>query len=187
MQIKKLILSSLLSVNILMAQNSIGLNINNKDIEAIVSLDLNSLNNYSNGTTYTIDSSYLHTDTNNMGTIGISAMNSLPLADRISLSFGLKSIFASDFLALPLYAKASFEVPFNDTVPETTISTSITYSPSVLTFKDGDNFRDFRVEANMEVIPSIHIFTGYRNIYTNYKEYDKLFNNKFYGGMKVSF
>ena len=184
MQIKKLILSSLLSVNMLTAQSSIGLDINSKDIEALVSLDLN---NYSSTTRYMFDASYLHTDTNNMSSIGISAMNSLPLADRISLSFGLKSIFASDFLALPLYAKVSFELPLYDSIPTTTLSTSIAYAPSVLTFIDGDNFHDFRVEADMEIIPNINIFTGYRKIDTNYKTYNKTFNDKFYGGMKLSF
>ncbi len=187
MTIKKLLLTSFFLVNLLHAQNSIGININDEDVEVLTSVNLNTLNNYADGTTYILDASYLHTDGDNLLAVGISGQNAFQGFEGLTLAFGLKGILADDFLAFPLTAKAIYRLPLNDMVPPTSLMTSFAYAPSVLSFQDAQSYSEFRVEADMEVISNIHIFTGYRNINTEYDKNDLTFNNSFYGGLKLSF
>lgn len=187
MYLKTLFLGNFFSLTILLAQNSVGLNINSDDLEVETSIHLNSLSNYSDSTAYIIDATYLHTRSDNMTTIGISGVNTFQGMEGLALAFGAKSIFTSDFLAIPLFAKGTFTLPLNDTIPTTRLSTSFAYAPSVLTFRNGQSYSEFRIEADMEVISNIHIYTGYRNLDTEYTYYDKIFNSSFYGGLKLSF
>jgi len=187
MSIKKLFFSSLLSLGMLHAQNTIGLNINSDDLEVLAAMNLNTFADYSDSTTYVVDASYLHTDSDNLSTIGLSGENTFQGVEGLALAFGAKLVFADNFFALPLFGKASYALPLNDSIPTTSISTSLAYAPSVLSFSDAESYTEFRIEADMEVISNIHLFTGYRNIDTEYDRYDKTFNDSFYGGIKLSF
>ncbi|HSR74489.1 MAG TPA: YfaZ family outer membrane protein [Sulfurovum sp.] len=187
MYLKKLCFTSLLSIGLLHAQSSVGLNVNNDDLEMLGSIDLNALTSYSGGTSFMIDAAYLHADGDNLANVGISAEGSFQGAYGLALGFGAKLVFTDDFMALPLFAKAKYTLPLHDSIPTTSLSTSFAYAPSVLAFMDAERYTEFRVEADMEVITNIHLFTGYRNIHTKYDTHDKIFNNSFYGGMKLSF
>ena len=153
----------------------------------MASANLNTLTNYADGTTYILDGSYLHTDGENLLALGISGQNAFQGLEGLTLAFGLKGIKADEFLAFPLTAKAIYRLPLNDMIPPTSLMTSVAYAPSVLSFQDAKTYSEFRVEADMEVISNIHIFTGYRNIHTEYDHADMTFNNSFYGGLKLSF
>ena len=187
MYLKKLCITSLLTFGLLHAQSNIGLNINDEDLEVSASIDLNALTYYSDSTSYTLDASYLHTDGDDLITLGVNAESSFQGVEGLALGLGIKSVFADNFIAVPLFAKAKYTLPFNYSIPTTSVATSLAYAPSVLTFRDGESYTEFRVEADMEIITNVHLFTGYRNIDTEYDTYDKTFNNSFYGGMKLSF
>lgn len=187
MYMKKLLLPMLLVSGLLQAENSVGININNDDFELLGSANLNVLADYSSSTTYAMHASYLHSDGDNLTTFGLSGENSLQGMEGLTLGLGAKFVFADDFVALPLTAKAAYRLPFSDIVPPTSLIASFAYAPSVLTFSDGDSYSELRAEADMEVISKFHVFAGYRNIKTDYEDVDKTFNNSFYGGMKLSF
>ncbi len=187
MYLKKLIFTTLLAVGLLHAETSIGLDINNEDVEILGELNFNTLADYSSGTTYILDVSYLYTDGDNLGTVGFSGQNMLQGVEGLTLAFGAKLAFAEDFMALPLSAKASYAFPFIDSIPTTSLTASFAYAPEVLTFIDGETYSEFKIEADMEVISNIHIFTGYRNIDTDYDDKEYNFNDSFYAGMKLSF
>jgi len=187
MHIRNIILPLLLTAYSLHAERSVGLDINSKDVEVITSFSLNQLNYYTDGTNYVIDASYLHTEENTLTTVGISGENAFQGVQGLSLSFGLKAAIASNFIALPLYAKAIYRLPINDRIPPTYLSTSFAYAPSVLSFRDAESYTEFRLEADMEVISNIHIFTGYRNINTELIDTDTSWDNHFYAGLKLSF
>ncbi|MEA2049093.1 MAG: YfaZ family outer membrane protein [Campylobacterota bacterium] len=187
MYIKKLFLTSLLSFGLLQAENSIGINISDEDLEVLAAINLNQYADYSDSTTYVIDGYYLRTDEDNLFGLGLSGENTLQGVQGLTLGFGAKFVFADDFTALPLLGKARYTLPFNDRIPTTSLGISFAYAPPVLTFSDGESYREFRMEADMEVIQNIHLFTGYRNIDTEYESYDTTFNESFYAGMKLSF
>jgi hypothetical protein len=185
MHYSKLIFLSLFSFIILHAENSVGLNINSEDLEIQASTNL--FSSYEGSTTFVLDGSYLHTDGDNMTTIGFSGENTFQSMDGLSLAFGAKVVLADSFMTLPLFAKANLVLPFNDSIPTTSLITSFAYAPSVLSFVDAESYTEFRFEADMEIVSNIHLFTGYRNIDTEYNIGTKKFNDSFYGGMKLSF
>ena len=187
MSIKKILLATLLTCNAWSGENSIGIDINSEDVELLASININNLTYYTDGTSYIFDVSYLHTEGNNLITLGISGQNTFQGLEGLSLAFGLKGAFTDDFLAFPLYAKVIYRLPLHDRIPPTSLSTGFAYAPSVLSFRDAESYTEFRLEADMEVISNIHIFTGYRRINTNYENLDKTLNNSFYGGLKLSF
>jgi len=190
MSIKKIFFSILLTFNASQTwaeENSIGLDINSEDVEVLASINLEGLNYYTDGTTYLVDLSYLRTENDNLATIGISAKSMLQGIEELSLAFGFKAAFAENFLAFPLYAKAMYKLPLQNQIPPTTLNTSFAYAPSVLSFRDAQSYTEFRLEADMEVISNIHIFTGFRHINTDYEKENKTLNNSFYGGLKLSF
>lgn len=187
MYFKKLLFTSLFSLCILHAQNGLGLNINNEDLEVQASIDLNANSEYLDSTTFILEGSYLYSDRDDLVTLGISGENSLQGVDGLSLALGAKLIFADDFMSLPFFGTAKYRLPFSEDIPTTSFSTTFAYAPSVLTFSDGESYTEFRAEALMEIISNIHIYTGYRYIDTEYKNNNKTFNDSFYGGMKFKF
>ncbi len=187
MTVKKLLLATFLLTSTITAETSIGIDINNEDVEILGELNFNTLADYSSGTTYILDASYLYTDGDNLAAVGFSGQNTLQGVEGLTLAFGAKLVFAEDFMALPLMAKAVYALPLNYSIPTTSLVTSFAYAPSVLTFLDGETYSEFRLEADMEVISNVHIFTGYRNIDTDYTAGDHNFNDSFYAGMKLSF
>ncbi len=185
--IKNILLTTFLLTGVISAESSVGLDINSEDVEVLGTFNLNSTIGYTGGTSYVIDTSYLHNDINDLFTIGLSGENALEAAPGLIFGFGFKTAFAEDFMAIPLLGKVKYILPFDSDIPTTSFLASFAYAPSVLTFLDGDTYSELRLEADMEVISNIHVFTGYRNIDTNYEFVDYNLNDSFYGGLKLSF
>ena len=190
--IRKLLLSTLFFTGIISAESSIGLDINSDDVEILGTYSLNSTLGYTGGTSYLIDVSYLHNDIDDLFTLGFIGENPLEAAPGLIFGFGLKTAFSKDFMAFPLLGKVKYILPFDGDMPTTSLLASFAYAPSVLTFLDGDTYSEFRTEADIEMISNIHVFAGYRNIYTDYDlannpkgEYQ--LNDSWYGGLKLSF
>jgi len=190
---RKILLSTLLVTAFLQAETGIGIDLNNEDVELIGEINFNSLADYSSGTSYVISGSYLYAGANDnddgehLFTIGFSGQNDLPGVEGLSVALGAKGVFADSFAALPLFIRANYALPLIDTIPTTSFFADFAYAPSVLTFSDGEDYSEFRIGADMEVISNTHVFVGYRNIDTDYTYGDYNFNDSFYGGLKLSF
>ncbi len=190
---KKILLSTFLLTAVIQAESSIGLNINNEDVEISGQIDFNALADYSSGTSYLISGSYLYSGANDhnngehLFTVGFSGQNSLPGIEGLTVALGAKAVFSDNFTALPLFVKANYALPLIDTIPMTSLFAGFAYAPSVLTFSDGEDYSEFRIGADMEVISNTHVFVGYRNIDTDYSYGDYNFNDSFYGGLRIAF
>jgi len=187
MKIKSIVYTTLLSSMTLLAQNSVGLNINSDDIEVSGSINLNSLSGYNGGTTFVLGGSYLNTPDESLFSIGISGENQLATSSNIKLAFGFKSVMTTDYISIPFTAKATVGLPLNHSIPSTSLVASFAYAPSILSFSDAKNYTEFRLEGDMEVISNIHLFTGYRNIQTDYESKEVTFDSGFYAGMVLKF
>ena len=180
----------LVTTALLLSRNMLGLNINTEDFEIEGSADINAFSEYTNGTIFMVDANYLNTENDDLFGIGLSAHNSFQGqgAEGLSIGLGAKFVYLDNFMALPLMAEASYAANLMDSLPAASFSASLLYAPSVLSFDDADSYFEFRAEAAMEVINSVAIYVGYRDIEV---EYDYLpsetFNSSFYGGLKMSF
>ncbi len=171
------------------AENNIAVNINNEDVELSGAYNLNSTLGYDSSVNTFIELSYLHNtnDTNDLFTLGFNGENSLEAAPGLIFGLGFKLAYAKDFMAVPLLGKLRYILPFDSDIPTTSLFTSYAYAPSALTFFDGENYSEFKLEADVELITNIHIFTGYRNIDTDYLDVGYKLNDSFYAGLKVAF
>ncbi len=191
--LRKLLFGTLLITGFLQAETSIGLDINDEDVELIGEINFNSLTDYSSDTTFVISGNYLYSGGNDndngehLFTLGFSGQNSLQGMEGLSVALGAKAVFADSYMALPLFVRANYALPLIDTIPTTSFFADFAYAPSVLTFSDGETYTEFRLGADMEVISNTHVFVGYRNIDTDYSYGDYNFNDSFYGGLKLSF
>jgi len=184
---KTLTISSIFFSTTLVAESHFSMNLNDTDVEIQSTIDLNNFMNYSSITNYFMHIDYLYSDGDNMTSVGLSAKNLFPSVEGLSMSFGIKSVFASDFIALPFTTKAEYILPLIEEIPITTLNLSFAYAPEIITFRDAKHYAESRVELDMEVISDIHLFAGYRHITTEYQSYEKTFNDHTYAGMKISF
>jgi len=187
MIIKKLLYTILLLINVLYAETSVGIDANKDDVELFASLNFNTLASYADGTTYILDIGYLHSSRDNMSHVAFSGENNFQGIENLTFALGIKGVLASDYLAFPLFTKGIYRLPLIDTIPTTSLAMTFAYAPKVLSLRDAKRYVEWRIEADMEVIPNVHAFTGYRNIDTEYNNYDKTFNDSVYLGVKLSF
>jgi len=189
---KLLLLLLAIATTSLHAENTIGIDVNRADVEIVGNLDLNALVNYNDGTMYLLTFNYLHTagektESNNMTNVGFLAQSYFYGVEGLSLALGIEGVLASDFLAVPFVVKGTYDLPLIDIIPSTSFSLKVAFAPGVLSFRQAQNYLEFRTELDMEIISNLHLFTGYRNIDTKYETFDKTFNDSFYLGMKLKF
>ena len=185
----------LLSTVLLFSRTTVGLNINTEDFEVEGAMDITTFSEYTNGTIFIADANFINTEYDSLFGIGIGAHNSFQGMEGLNLGLGVKYVYIEDFMALPLMIEASYGLPLIDAIPTVSLSATILYAPSALSFDEAENYFEFRAEAEIEVISSVAIYVGYRDIEIEYlpsfsenlNSSFETFNSSFYGGLKMSF
>ncbi len=197
---KKIAFVILCISSLLFAESGVGLNINEKDLEITGVLDSRNLAALQTSSAiYQADANFLYDDENaKLIGAGILATNRVEALEGVEASFGVKFIWAevgnngatnNDFTALPLMAKVRYNFPpllYN--IPPVALEGRLLYAPKVLAFGDSEEYTEFRVNAELEVIKNVSLYAGYRNITTLYNGVsNSLFNTGFYGGFKFTY
>jgi len=185
----------LLSTVLLFSRTTVGLNINTEDFEVEGAMDITTFSEYTNGTIFIADANFINTEYDSLFGIGLGAYNSFQGMEGLNLGLGVKYIYIEDFMAFPLMVEASYGLPLIDAIPTVSLSAAMLYAPSALSFDEAENYFEFRVEAGIEVISSVGIYIGYRDIEVEYiddfsersSDSFETFNSSFYGGLKMSF
>jgi hypothetical protein len=199
--LKKVIVSSLLASGVLFAQSGVGINVTEDDLELEGTLDSRNLAIFQTSSTIFLgDFNFInveddHTENRLIG-LGIGATNRLEGVDGVELTFGAKLIISSVddsrkyidkwFSALPLSAMVRYSFPplmFN--IPPVAVEGRVLYAPGALAFGDSDNYSEFRISADIEMIENVRVYAGYRNIVTGYDiDTNYVFSTGFYGGLR---
>ena len=192
---KKIALTALFTSTILMAESGVGININDEDVEVEGTLDSRNLAALQTSSTiYEGDFNFLNVNSDRkLAGAGFGATNSLEGVDGVELTFGAKFIWAEvgdeDFTSFPLMAKVRYNFPplmFN--IPPVALEAKALYAPSALSFGDSQRYAEYRMSADIEMIENVKVYAGYRNIHAEYKNVNrKLFDNSFYGGLRVTY
>ena len=200
--LQRSILLSMISASILFAETGAGININEDDVEMEAVLDSRNLAFMQNTSTILqADVNVLNIDSEDRGKskligTGLGATNKLEGVQGVELTFGAKLIWSDtesdgddSFLSLPLMAKIRYTFPplmFH--IPPVSVEGKVLYAPGALSFADAETYSEFRVAADIEMIPNIKLYVGYRNIHTEYVDgKDFTFNTGFYGGLKYTY
>lgn len=199
--LKKSILLSLMSATLLFAETGAGININEDDMELEATLDSRNLAFMQNTSTILqAESNILNIDSKTQSAtllgVGIGATNKFEGVRGVELTFGAKAIWSDTdddgddtFMALPLMAKIRYTFPplmFH--IPPVAVEGKVLYAPGALSFADAETYSEFRASVDIEMIPSIKVYAGYRNIHTEYIDgSDFTFNTGFYAGLKYTY
>ena len=199
---RKIVMMSVLTSGILLAQSSAGININEDDLEIEGVLDSRNLAALQTSSTiFQADVNFINIDSKAQEATllgaGIGATNKLEGIEGVELTFGAKFIWAStkeddvddSYTYLPLMAKVRYVFPplmFN--IPPISMEGKVLYAPGALAFGDSDKYSEFRANIDIEMIQNVKVYAGYRNIVAGFTgDTDYSFNNGWFGGLKFTY
>jgi hypothetical protein len=201
--IKKIVLL-ILGFSSMFAMHNAELNINQDELEAGVKLDIGQFNHSVEPNTTFIGINHLKASAKNNSIKGDDEDDIDSYVDfnfmikqsiqnsGFKVGLGVKSVFiTSDYVALPLGAEVSYQLPFSSAIP-IVLSVSGGYAPKSLSFADAQEYLEYRMMVHFEVMSRASIYAGYRNIDLegeddNGNSYDYTYNKSGYFGVKFSF
>jgi len=192
---KKIVISTLLSSAVLLAESGGSININEKDVEIEGILDSRNLAvMQTTSTIYQADFNFLNADNTKLIGAGVVASNKVEGLIGVEMSFGAKAIWAeigvdSNFAALPLMAQIRYTLPpLMYSIPPIAFEAKGLYAPSALSYGNSEGYSEMRLSADIEMIDNVKVYAGYRNIHTKYEGISRdLFDTGFYAGLKITY
>lgn len=194
---KKIVLGALISTTAF-AANQAEINVNNKEIEGQIRFDM-SKSGMNTPEGAFIGARILNAHEDNSDRIGntdplmeVSFMVQRPVegVSGLSLGLGLKGEYSKidthRYVAIPIGLEADMKLPLSTPFP-LYVGGALYYAPSVLTFRDGDEYFETRIHLDIEPIPNGRIEIGYRNIDTDLKSRNVTYNDAWYFGMRLDF
>ncbi len=184
----------------LFALHTVELNINQKDLGLGFGLDIGQFNDNVEPNTTFVGMKMFFPDTGNpSSSLGSkdpyfegNFLIMRPIGDAgLSLGIGFKLNYTQEkdvtFMSLPIGLETSYELPFPEFVPMF-LDANIYYAVEVLSFLDAQNYVEYGVSYNVEMIDKVILKVGYRNINTNYFEIgESTYNVSFNAGVEISF
>jgi len=195
--LKKLTLVALSAASAF-AMHSGEININNKDLEIGAKFDLGQFNNAVEPDTVFVGGKFINADGDHSSPkdsdldpyFELNFLMMQAIGDQgMSIGMGAKVNFTKNYSAIPLGLEFAYKLPVVDFVPMY-LNGSLYYAPEVLCMSDADNYLEYRLSYDIEVIKNGMISIGYRNIDTNYDGShggDVTYNESFYVGFKIGF
>lgn len=195
--LKKISLIAFLAVSAF-AMHSGELNINTRDLEVSAKLDMGQFNNAIEPHTMFIGVKFLNadekhsdpeSDDNLKPYFEVNALLMQEIGNLgMSIGMGVKTSFTENYAAIPLGLEFAYKIPAPGLIPMQ-LNGSLYYAPAVLSMRDADNYLEYRISYDIEIIKNGYITIGYRNIDTNYEgsNADFTYNESFYGGFKIGF
>jgi len=185
------------------ALNTAEINVNDTDLELIGKLDMGQMINSVEPNTVFLGLRFLeadekHSEYENADIESFVELNFLMLKQiarsGFSIGLGVKAnstkLDNKDFVSVPLGLEASYKIPASEYIPMY-VGGSIYHAPSVLSFEDAENFMEYRVNFDLEVIKNGRVTIGYRSLDTNYETnndtYNFNYNKSAYVGFKFAF
>lgn len=194
--LKKIVLMALISSGAY-AAHQIEANVNDKEVEGQIRLDMGRMGNAMSNTY--IGARFLNGDNNNSQTINdpdplmeVSFMVMRPVQGVRGLKLGLgikgeyTEIDGRRYAAIPLGAEAELQLPINSPFP-VYLGGALYYAPSALSFKEGDGYLETRIHLDVEPIDNGRLEVGYRKIDTDLKNTNITYNDSWYFGMRLDF
>lgn len=193
--LKKIVLGSLVASSVAFGSGAAEINVNDETLQVGFEYNLGGSYQLNDNSNYFVTASYLRSEdgntavqeTQSLTTLGLKIMN--PYVDDYGFSFGLgvKGVSADNssqtFLAAPLNLFASYMI--NEQIH---LDAEFGYAPKVLTFSDGETYKEWNAKANYKVIDNGFAYLGMRDIDTKYTNGTKIsYDDTIFFGFKVQF
>jgi len=177
------------------AMHTAEINVNDLDLEVSAKFDVGQFNDAVEPDTMFVGAKFLNADESHSSDdpksldpyYEVSLLMMRPIGNGgMSLGMGAKMNYTKDYTAIPLGLEFAFKLPVKELIPMY-INGSLYYAPTVLSLQDADNFLEYRISYDVEVIDNGRLTLGYRNINTNYDQGDLNYNSSWYIGFKIGF
>ncbi|MDD4883483.1 YfaZ family outer membrane protein [Sulfuricurvum sp.] len=193
---RKVILIMLFASSVF-AAHQIEANVNSRDVEGSIRLDMGRMGNAMNNAY--IGARFLKGDNNNSKTIAdpdplmeVSFLVMRPVqgVPGLKVGLGMKGEYTkfdgNTYSAVPMGVEAELRLPLNTPFPFY-LGGALYYAPSVLCFKDADSYMETRIHLDAEPITNGRLEVGYRTIDTDVKDQSVTYNDSWYFGMRLDF
>lgn len=194
--LKKIALMALTAASAF-AMHSGELNINETDLEVSAKFDIGQFNQNVEPGTMFIGGKFLNADAQHSSEKNASIdpyfeanflMQRAVGTGGMSVGMGMKLNYTKDYSALPLGLEFAYKIPAADFVPMY-LHGSLYYAPRALAFNEANDYLEYRIGYDIEIIDNGSITLGYRNMDTNYDvaNGDFTYNESWYVGFKIGF
>ncbi len=192
--IKKIAVGSILASSLLFASNSAEININNNTLELGGDFFLNDMYNLNDDSNYFLTARYLSSEdsgnkvsSQKLITTGFKIVNPYIDDKGFSLGMGIDAVWADNytdnFYAIALKISGTYNI--NE---QLSTDAEVAYSPKVITYGGGDNYKSGNVKLNYKIIDNGYVYIGARSIKTTYTDGTEVdFDTSAYFGYKVQF
>ncbi len=200
--LKKLLLSTLLLSSTSYAMHEFELNLNEKDVDMHLALDMGQFNDSIEPDNLFIEARLLfgseeHSrlpygqDPNILGELGFVAQSSSAMAPGLTMGMGLKLAYTpldkESVFALPIGVVVDYVLPFDISIP-LHVGGKFYYAPEVLSFESSTSYMEYQATFDIEIMERGLITTGYRGIDTPTDvKNNAYYNQSFYVGFKFKF
>ena len=195
--LKKLVLLTVSAVSVF-ALHYAEININDKDLEVGVKLDMGQYNRNIEPDTIFIGGKFLnpvseHTSPTaeidpfyELNFLLLKPVGNMGMKFGMGVKLNYTSTTTTNYTALPLGIEFQYQIPADKIIPMYLYG-SIYYAPEVLSFSDAYDYLEYRIAYDIEVIENGKFTVGYRHIETNYSKTNFIYNQSFYVGFKIGF
>ncbi len=193
--LKKIVLMALIS-SAAFGAHQVEINVNDKEVEGQIRLDMGRMGSLEH--TY-IGARFLNGDNNNSQTItdidplmevSFMVQNDATGIRGLKIGLGFKGEYTKidgrAYAVIPLGIEAELKLPLNAPMAFY-LGGALYYAPSVLSFKDADDYFETRIHLDVEPIENARVEVGYRQIDTNLKNRSVTYNDSFYFGLRLDF
>lgn len=181
------------------AMHNAELNLNDKDLEFGVKFDAAQYNENIEPENIYVGGRILHGSSDNSDFSSNSDIDDYLEANLLfqtkvkesesTFGMGIKFNYTKDYSSIPLGLEVKHKIEVVEELP-LYIKGALYYAPEVLSFRDAENFFEYRVEVEAEVMENAAVTIGYRSIDTNYDKDgggDVNYNKSMYLGLRFAF
>lgn len=190
---KKIALGLGLITSTIFAGNQFEININNDTIELAGSLDLKQSMTLPADSEYSLDVRFLKTeeeeigeDGNYIANIGFKVVDSVSDVNGGAFGLGMDVLYTDTdkdiFFAIPFTLYGSYT--FNEKL---FIDTNLKYSPKILSYGDGESYKEARATINYNATSNAIVYLGARMIEAKFENYELEYDKTAFGGFKFQF
>ncbi|WP_294966408.1 YfaZ family outer membrane protein [Sulfurimonas sp.] len=181
------------------AMNNAELNLNDKDLEVGVKFDMGQYNENVEPESVFFGGKIIKGSNDNSDYSSGSDIEEFLEANLLvqtkveetdsTFGMGIKFNYTKNYASIPLGLELKYRIDAVEEYP-VYVKGSLYYAPTVLSFRDSENFFEYRIQAELEVMKNAIVSLGYRSIDTNYDSKsggDVNYNKSLYLGVNFSF
>ena len=193
--LKKLLLGLLLSGSASYAMHEFELNLNNKDLDLHLGLDMGQFNHAIEPDSFMLKARVMKGDNVHsrlpydqdpeiLSEVGFVVQSTSALSPELMLGLGLKLAFTpldndETVLAMPIGIVGDYTLPLDIAIP-LHIGGQFYYAPEVLSFEHSTSYTEYQANFDIQLMERAFVTTGYRAIKTPTKERSNAYYNQSY-------